>query len=186
MKNILSTTKITLLSLLLVTSSAVIANTAPSDSLSINGFKIAVIKGSVGTDDIISGDYLSGINSINSEEKSSSTFEKSMGLCAANLKINHLEEAESACTDAIEAIQLVTGFNKHSEDNRHYKYLKSLAYSNRGIVRYQANNPLSAIEDFNTASKLSNRMYIKDNVAVIKTAMASDYLDDVSNRFASE
>ena len=186
MKNTLSTTKLTLLSLLLAISTAAVADVSTPESLSMNGFKIAVIKNSTGTDDIVSGNYLSGINHIKSGADTTSTFEKSMGLCVANLKVNRLEEAELACTNAIESISVATGFACNSKDNRHNKYLKSLAYSNRGIVRYQSNDPLSAIEDFNTAAKLSNRMYIKDNISVIKTAMASDYSVEMSDSLASE
>lgn len=186
MKNTLTTTKITLLSLLMVTSSAAIADISSSKPLSMHGLKIAVIKNSTGTEDILSGDYLSGINSINAEDKTSSTFEKSMGLCVANLKVSRLEAAELACTNAIKTVSEAVKLSKNNKDYRHNKYLKSLAYSNRGIVRYQSNNPISAIEDFNTASKLSNSMYIKDNITVIKTAMASDYSVEMSNSFASE
>jgi hypothetical protein len=186
MKNILTSTKVTLLSLLIMTSSAAIADISSSKSLSMSGFKIAVIKNSTGTEDIISGNYISGINHIKSEGETVSTFEKSMGLCVANLKVNRLAEAELACTSAIESIPLATGFSRSSTDNRHNKYLKSLAYSNRGIVRYQSNDPLSAIEDFNTAAQLSHHTYIKNNIAVIKTAIASDYSVEMSDSLASE
>ena len=179
MKNTLTTARITLLSLLIASTSAVaeISSTQPA---SMNGFKIAVIKYSSGTEDIISGNYLNGINTINSEDKESSAFEKSMGLCVANLKVNRLAKAELACTRAIEAISAITA------DNKHNRYLKSLAYSNRGIVRYKSNSTLSAIEDFTTALKLSKRRYIKDNVAALKNAIASNYSVEMNNTFINE
>jgi hypothetical protein len=103
-----------------------------------------------------------------------------MGLCVANLKVNRLAKAELACTQAIEAISAITA------DNKHNRYLKSLAYSNRGIVRYKSNSTLSAIEDFTTALKLSKRRYIKDNVAALKTAIASNYSVEMNNTFINE
>jgi hypothetical protein len=179
MKNTLTTTKVTLLSLL-IASSAAVAEISSTKPLLMNGFKIAVIKNFTGTKDIISGNYLNSISIINSENKQSSGFEKSMGLCVANLKVNRLAKAELACTRAIEAISAITA------DNKHNRYLKSLAYSNRGIVRYKSNSTLSAIEDFTTALKLSKHRYIKDNISALKTAIASNYSVEINNTFINE
>ena len=191
MKNTLTTIKVTLLSLLIASSTA-FAGPSTTAAVSMKGFKIALVKNATGTEDIVSGNYLNGINNITEDVKKSSAFEKSMGyyessafdklmgLCVANLKMNRLEKAERACTNAIKEKSGLAGRGKHN------KYLKALALSNRGIVRYQAHSPLSAIEDFTAALKLNKSQLIKSNIAALKTSIAAHYDIEMSDTLVSE
>lgn len=129
-------------------------------------FKIAVIKDAVGSSLINQGHYMDAITAISSDDAADempTSFEQAMGLCVANLKMARYSDAESACTTAISSLDdtAINGGKKN--------YLRSLAYSNRAIVRHLADNPYGAVNDFSLALKSSPNKLVYSNLAKLET-----------------
>ncbi|WP_286234894.1 hypothetical protein [Thalassotalea sediminis] len=131
----------------------------------LSKFKVAVIKNTAGSSELVNGNYTSGLNKLKHAQKSSHHFEIDMGLCAANLKRYKFDQAEEACSKAINNI------DTHAARSREGKFIKALALSNRGIVRYLQNNNFGALDDFTSALLLSDSRVIKDNLAYFKSTM---------------
>ncbi|MFD2167982.1 hypothetical protein ACFSJY_17135 [Thalassotalea euphylliae] len=146
-----------LAALMAVSSHAVIADTsAPA----LNGMKIAVVKDAIGSQDIVDGDYAEGLTKLASSDVQA--YDKAMGICVANIKLNNLDAADVACTSAIEEISSLNGRGRHA------KFLKSVAYSNRAIVRYLSEDSEGALEDFTSAMLISDNDIVKDNLLTLK------------------
>jgi len=164
----------TVLTVLLATSA--FANAYVSDELA--GFKIAVINGSAGSAEIVSGDYPKGLKTIGDsyspKANTSYAWEYEFGLCAANLKMKKLAKAEHACSRAI------TTMPRQIKHTRQGKYLHAIALSNRGIVRYIANDIRGALADFNRAQAIDNNSIVTQNLTQLTTSLA------ISNKLARE
>ena len=104
-----------------------------------------------------------------------------MGLCVASIKLSRFEEASTACTDAINAIEMS---DSTLGRGRHGKYLKSIAYSNRGIARYLANDDTAAMTDFTTALMLNDNAIVKNNASTLKASLSIDNGEYSSVSFA--
>lgn len=161
MKNLLTKASL-LVALMSSVASAVEVNTF-DESPSLHGLKLAVIKDAVGSNEIVSGDYISGLNKISGlPEKSLTAYDVAMGACVANIKLNELSKANAACSTAIDAINAIKGRGRHRE------YLKSIAYSNRAIVRYLSDDSSGALADFTNALLVDNNKVVKGNIAILK------------------
>lgn len=130
----------------------------------LHGLKVAIIRGTVGSSDIITGDYQSGLNKLtHSNTDTTSGYDKSMGLCVANIKLNELESAHQACTDAIEEVDTIIGRSRQKH------FLKALAYSNRAIVHYLSKDNHGALKDFTNALFVDDNDIVKANIAALST-----------------
>lgn len=151
-----------LTALISVGASAVEANTF-DNAYKLKGLKLAVIKDAIGTDDILAGEYSSGLNKITDLNNSPlDAYDTAMGACVANIKLNELSVANQACSKAIDAISAIKGRGRHGE------YLKSIAYSNRAIVRYLSEDSNGALDDLTSALLVSDNDVVKGNVLALK------------------
>lgn len=162
--------KLTHPTLLSLSMASMLATATPSD-ITLEKFKIAVIKNTTGSSDLMQGDYRSGMHKLTSAKKTSTGFDIDMGLCAAHLKSHKFDQAEKACSEAIK------GIDNHAARSREGKFIKALALSNRGIVRYLQDNSYGALEDLSSALMLSDSKVIKDNLAYLKISMSKRTLD---------
>ncbi|WDE04202.1 hypothetical protein SG34_023105 [Thalassomonas viridans] len=140
----------------------------------VAGFKIAVINGSAGSANIISGDYQKGLEEISTSYSGktdiSYAWEYEFGLCAANLKMEQLEKAESACSRAI------TTMPRQMKRTRQGRYLHSVALSNRGIVRYISADVAGALADFNSAMAINENSIVKQNLSLLTNTLLTNTL----------
>ncbi|REL30401.1 hypothetical protein [Thalassotalea euphylliae] len=157
--------KMSMFALLLGTTASAVAVAAKSvaTEAKLNGLKLAVVKNAIGSNEIVEGKYQLGLSKLSSAPKDlASSYNQEMGMCVANIKLNKLSLADSACSNAIRQIDKVNGPTHQKQ------YLKSLAYSNRGIVRYLADDSLGAYEDFTSALLVDNNTIVKGNLLTFK------------------
>ncbi|WP_281556323.1 hypothetical protein [Thalassomonas sp. RHCl1] len=159
------TTATALLTVLLATSA--FANIQAATALA--GFKIAVIDGSSGSAKILAGDYQKGLEEItedyHQDTNNSYAWEYELGLCVANLKMQRLSAAETACSRAI------TTMPRHMKRSRKGRYLHSIALSNRGIVRYISADFSGALTDFNAAMAINRNSLVEQNLAQLTNSL---------------
>lgn len=148
---------------LLLTSLLVISSTLSAEHL--GRFKVAVVKDTLGSQELVAGDFKSGLEQLVNAHKTRSSFNIAMGLCVAHLKQEALINAELSCSQAIEEAK--TSLNNGKQGN----LLKALAYSNRGIVRHLNKDDYGAFDDFTSAVLLSNSKLISDNLSIFKQAI---------------
>jgi hypothetical protein len=129
----------------------------------LSGLKLAVIKDAIGSDEIVAGNYTTGLNKITDlQDKPLAAYDTAMGACVANIKLNDFSQASSACSKAIDAISAIKGRSRHNQ------YLKSIAYSNRAIVRYLSDDNQGALEDFTSALLVDDNSIVKNNILALK------------------
>ena len=138
-------------------------------------FKIAIIGNAEGSKEILSGDFNNSIESLTKTSAVKSSFENSMGLCAAYIKTNNANKSESACSTAIDS---ANAMNLRSKKGI---YLKSLSYSNRGISRYLNNNISGAIEDLTMAISIDTNPITKNNLIFVTKSFAETQDNNISN-----
>lgn len=143
----------------------------PSYSNLSSAFKIAIVRHAPGTADILDGNYNESLTRLNSISKNSDeAFEKAMGICVANLKMGAYEIAEKACSAAI--IHIEAKGDNYNETH----YLKSIAYSNRGIVNHFIGSKADAFADFNTALSFDANDVVMDNLKALNIAVLKEEL----------
>lgn len=125
----------------------------------LDRYKLAVIKDTLASSSISSGQYLKGITMLTNRaiQSPDDLYEDSMSLCTANIKLNHYNAAMSACDNAISAIEQTQ--NRQKTKNKY----KALALNNRAIVKYLSNDSRGAYQDFNQALDLNNSKLISAN-----------------------
>ncbi|REL25904.1 hypothetical protein DXX93_04540 [Thalassotalea euphylliae] len=163
--------KISALVLLLGTTASAVAVAAKNvtTDAKLNGLKLAIVKNAPGSDEIIAGDYQLGLDKLASAKQDPiSSYNQAMGMCVANIKLNDLSLADKACSFAVEQIDKVTGPSAQK------LFLKSMAYSNRGIVRYLADDNVGALEDFTSALLVDNNTIVKNNLLTLKRISYGD------------
>lgn len=134
---------------------------AISVAASTEKFKIAIIENSLGSADILNGNFNSSIEKLTLKQRKTNEFNKNMGLCVAYSHIENSLKSEQACTAAIDSANTL---GLHSKKAR---YLKSLSYSNRGIVRYRNGDISSAMEDLTTALSIDENSVTLSNLKLI-------------------
>ncbi|WDE00261.1 hypothetical protein [Thalassomonas actiniarum] len=173
------TTATALLTVLLATSA--FANTHAATEAA--GFKIAVIDGSSGSARILSGEYQKGLEEITEDYRhntnSSYAWEYELGLCVANLKMQRLTAAQTACSRAI------TTMPRHMKRSRKGRYLHSIALSNRGIVRYISADFSGALTDFNTAVTINKNLLVEQNLARLTNSLTINNTKAPADSFAA-
>jgi hypothetical protein len=141
----------------------------------ISTFKVAVIKDTTASQEIISGDLEASITQLTLNNKN--TFENNTGLCVAYLKSKNVEKSESACTAAIESISSVSYDKKKT-------YLQSLSYSNRAIARYLKNDFTGAMDDLSVATSINSNTITAGNLQLLKNKILE--VDDSADSIFSE
>lgn len=153
-KRALPLTKTIATTLLLLSANNAIASDKP--------FKIAVIKNTTATKEIMEGKTASGIAQLLKENKS---FDTAFNLCAAYIKAQDYEKSEVACSKTIARAR------RSNMSGEQAKFVKSLSYSNRGISRYLSDDVDSAIEDLTKAIAINDNAIAKSNLIEVKRAM---------------
>ncbi len=152
-------TKALLASIALMTTTATFAKEIP--------LQVAIVKNSIGSNDILSGKFTSGISKLIDKNNPRISYDVNTGLCVAYLKTNKLDKAETSCTAAIKSIESSKVMNSLSD------FHKSISYNNRAISRYLNNNITGAIEDMKTASLLDNNDIVKKNTDLLMAKISS-------------
>lgn len=129
-------------------------------------FQVAVVKGAIGSNDIMKGNIESGIKKLTGRFHSDNSYEKKMSLCVAYLKSNSAQASESACTAAITSIDSLASTSKKA------LYLRSLNYSNRGVSRYKSANLNGALSDFKTAILIDSNPTTEINLKFIEQILS--------------
>ena len=157
----------TLLASLIISSSL----SAHADS---NLLKIAVVKDSIGAQDIVLGNINSSIEKLTSTQKVNKGFNAKLNLCAAYLKSTEKSKSELACTAAISDIESMSKYNKKA------RYLKSVSYSNRAVARYQNKNMVGALADINAAFSIDANAITETNLKLIKQYTSETSFEELS------
>ena len=131
-------------------------------------FKLTVIHNAVGTKDIASGNYNKFINSLPNDNTIEGAFERNMSLCAAYINTKEYDKSESACTAAINTLELISLPRKKS------LYLKALSLSNRGISRYLNDDIIGSMNDFTTAILVDRNTITKSNLKIAKHGLLKE------------
>ena len=134
-------------------------------------FKVAVVKGAIGSVDITQGELASGIKKLTTSEKNKDFYASKMNLCVAYLQSNYEEKSESACTAAIDSLESMPNAN------RKVQYLTALNYSNRGVARYRKNQLVAALEDFEAAVAIDQNPITNANLASIRQLLPTTKVD---------
>lgn len=134
-------------------------------------FKVAVIQGSVGTEEIAKGEVATGIQKLNAAKRGQDLYAKNMNLCAAYLQLEPSVQSELACTEAIKSLKSKSGMNSK------VKYLTSLNYSNRGVARYKKNQMTEALQDFKQAVLIDNNPITVSNLKRMQLLMPVESVD---------
>lgn len=165
--------KLTALSLLTasITLPSFIAN---ADTKS--GMRIAIIKGAVGSNDIINGNYHQATSKLATlplepiSANKHAKIEYAMGLCAAFIKMDKLSQAKKACTTAIHSLDAL------ADSSQQIKYLTAMSYSNRGIAKYLADDTQGAYDDMTTAMLIDSNDVVKENLIQFKKTVTTNNL----------
>ena len=123
-------------------------------------FKLAIVQGELGTEDLLAGNTQASISKLERKKKWQNTYNSMMGLCVAYIKENRPVRSEAACTLAISRANSIP--SNYSDAS----YLKSLSYSNRGVSRYQNNDLSGALQDLNAAVQIDSNRLTKNNLAL--------------------
>ncbi|WP_286262775.1 hypothetical protein [Thalassotalea atypica] len=133
---------------------------ATPNTIDIDGLKVAIIKDAVGTNEVLTGNYPLAERKLTTSSKlTTSQFDQSMGLCVTYLKMTKLNKANNACSKALSSILGKSG---------RAKYLASMAYSNRAVVKYLAKDHYGALDDMSSAILTSRNKVVKDNLLILK------------------
>lgn len=162
------------LSLTALISTSAIADELPSK---LNGLRIAVVKDAIGSKELSVGDYSTAADLITKTQSSpEASYEKAMGLCVAYIKLEKLDAANVACSDAITSLDSISTSSQA-------KYLTSIAYSNRAIAKYLAKDNQGALEDMTDALLIDNNTIVKGNLASMKDKLFAKQ-DETTTQFA--
>lgn len=123
--------------------------------------KLAVVEYATGSKEIIKGDYAHGLKKL---EKAQSTervkFDIATGLCAAKVMTREFEKAKPFCNQAIDVYK--------GRTSSKYHYLTSIAYSNRGVVRFKLGDAIGAEDDLKLAASIDENSIVKSNLDFLR------------------
>lgn len=127
-------------------------------------FKIAVVEDAVGTQEIMKGRYRLGLEKLSTKSsRRVSDYDVAMGECVANLMIKKLETASKNCSQAIEVY--------FSKKGSHYRYLTSVAYSNRAVANFKLGRVDSALKDLQMAASIDENDLVLENLSVLQSRL---------------
>ncbi len=129
-------------------------------------FKVAVVDGATGSNEILKGRYRLGLEKLGKKAGVvSSRYDIAMGQCVASIMLKKLGQADKSCSEAVTAYQ--------SKKGTHYRYLTSVAYSNRAIVQYKLGRIDSALNDLELAVSIDDNSIVLENLDFLKSKLAS-------------
>lgn len=137
-------------------------------------FKVAVVKGAVGSMDITQGELASGIKKLTTNTSDQDFYASKMSLCVAYLQASYNDKSESTCTAAINSLESLP----HA--NGKVRYLTALNYSNRGVARYRKNQLTAALADFNTAVAIDQNPITNANLASMRKLLPAAKVETVA------
>ena len=137
-------------------SSKVLANT------NISALKIAVVADSFSSKSIVNGSYHASINKLTRHKGKASTYNSSMNLCAAYLKVGEIKKSTKACRAA------VVNAERASNNDSNASFLKALSYSNRAVSKYQNKDFVGAIADLTKAVSIDANDITDSNLRLMK------------------
>lgn len=129
-----------------------------SATASETAFKVAVVKGAVGTVDLTKGEIATSIEKLTANKMHKEFYANKMNLCVAYLHSEDNAKSESACTSAIKSLESMP----KSKDR--VKYLTALNYSNRGVARFKQKQLTAALSDFEAAFAIDNNPITSNNL----------------------
>ncbi|MCI2283866.1 hypothetical protein L3081_11230 [Colwellia sp. MSW7] len=129
-----------------------------SATSSETAFKVAVVKGAVGTVDLTKGEIATSIQKLTANKMKKEFYANKMNLCVAYLHSDDNAKSESACTSAIKSLESMP----KSKDR--VKYLTALNYSNRGVARFKQKQLTAALSDFEAAFAIDNNPITSSNL----------------------
>jgi len=129
--------------------------------------QLAVIKHAAGSKEIMKGEYGQGLQKlVKASARKRALFDIATGICAAKIMTNDLEQAIPFCSQAIDMYK--------ERRNSKYHYLTSIAYSNRGIVRFKLGDMAGALEDIETAVSIDNNNIVLSNLDYLKSRLSAN------------
>ena len=127
-------------------------------------FKIAVVEDAIGTQEIMKGRYRLGLEKLSTKSaRSFSQYDIAMGECVAKLMIKQLTQASESCSNAIEVYK--------SKKGSQYRYLTSVAYSNRAVAQYKLGKINSALKDLELAASIDDNDIVLENLTFLKSKL---------------
>ena len=137
-------------------------------------FKVAVVKGAIGSVDIAKGELASSIEKLTTNKKDNDFYASKMSLCVAYLQASYNTESESTCTSAINSLESL------GHANSKVRYLTALNYSNGGVARYRKNQLTAALKDFEVAVAIDQNPITSANLASIRKLLPITSVDTVT------
>ncbi|WP_371373539.1 hypothetical protein [Thalassotalea aquiviva] len=128
-------------------------------------FKVAVIRSAVTADEIEQGHYQKVVQKIFSSLDHTSDANDQISLCAVWLKQGEYEKADAACTNAINLLDAM------DQSQARLDYVKSIAYSNRAIVRFYLSQRQAAFSDVNSALLFDQNTVVMANLRALNLAV---------------
>lgn len=139
-----------------------------------SAFKVAVVKGAIGSVDITKGELESSIKKVTSNTTYEEFYTSKMNLCVAYLQLNDIAKSESACTSAIKSVEAMP------ESKEGVKYLTAINYSNRGVARFRKKQFSAALEDFEAAVAIDKNSITSSNLAHMRQQLPEVAMEIVS------
>lgn len=143
--------------LILITSLALSSSLVQAAS----SYKMAVVSDGTGSSAIKQGEYKQGISAISKAGKYKDVYQQltdAMNLCVAHVNLRQIEEAESACEQAV----LLT--KQTSSDTKQLQNIASLALNNRAILKIKRQNYQAALSDLLAAMAVNNNQVAQANL----------------------
>jgi len=126
--------------------------------------KVAVIKNTADSQQVMKGEYKDVITSLAATQNKA--FEENTALCVAYLKSNDVNNSELACSAAIKSAEEL------KDSHAKVEYLQSISYSNRAVARYLSNDIQGAMHDLVRAKRIDSNAIVKTNTAILSEKVA--------------
>lgn len=143
-----------------------------AESTTPRGYILSIDDGGPGATALSRGDYAAAVAEAAPYSRHHRSLSAMLTLCAANISLGELLQAQSVCDSAVElaAKPLTTTRNPHGHANRE---ALAKAHSNRGVLRALQGDLVGAQVDFDLASKQRRyRDVVLHNLEVAASAQA--------------
>lgn len=143
-------------------------------SASTNGYKMVLIEDTPGAAALQAGQFDQGINETLNSSAEVDNFSRQMSLCVGFTKSGQLQQAATACDNAVTAAQQF-----HHVSSSEKREMRAYALTNRGVLQLLQNNNLAALADFKRAAELNRSDVNVHNLQRLEVALnkASNGLD---------
>ncbi len=120
-------------------------------SANTNGYKMVLIEDAPGVSALQAGQFEQGISeTLSTNTAAVDNFSRQMSLCVGFTKSGQLEQAATACDNAVAAVQQLPYISSSEK-----REMRGYALTNRGVLRLLQNNNLAALADFQRAAELN-------------------------------